>query len=58
MARGSIALIGLLLVLTMALVLVIAFLVTNWFGDSLDGTLARYRQRLRPRVARSECIRS
>jgi phosphatidylglycerophosphate synthase len=24
-------------------------LVVNWFGDSLDGTLARYRQRLRPR---------
>ena len=21
----------------------------NWFGDSLDGTLARYRNRLRPR---------
>ncbi len=21
----------------------------NWFGDSLDGTLARYRQKLRPR---------
>lgn len=29
--------------------LVIAFLAANWFGDSLDGTLARYRQRLRPR---------
>jgi phosphatidylglycerophosphate synthase len=29
--------------------LVIAFLVTNWVGDSLDGTLARYRQRQRPR---------
>jgi phosphatidylglycerophosphate synthase len=25
------------------------FLVTNWFGDSLDGTLARVRKRLRPR---------
>jgi len=25
------------------------FLVVNWFGDSLDGTLARYRNRLRPR---------
>ena len=25
------------------------FIVLNWFGDSLDGTLARYRQRLRPR---------
>ena len=24
-------------------------LVLNWFGDSLDGTLARYRNRLRPR---------
>jgi archaetidylinositol phosphate synthase len=26
-----------------------AALVVNWFGDSLDGTLARVRQRLRPR---------
>jgi phosphatidylglycerophosphate synthase len=25
------------------------FLVLNWFGDSLDGTLARFRQKLRPR---------
>ncbi|MBN8734516.1 MAG: CDP-alcohol phosphatidyltransferase family protein [Acidobacteria bacterium] len=33
----------------LGLLLVIAFLITNWFGDSLDGTLARYRQRLRPR---------
>jgi len=24
-------------------------LLLNWFGDSLDGTLARYRNRLRPR---------
>jgi phosphatidylglycerophosphate synthase len=32
-----------------ALHLVNLFLVTNWFGDSLDGTLARVRQRLRPR---------
>jgi len=24
-------------------------LVVNWFGDSLDGTLARYRQKQRPR---------
>src|SRR5258705_8095403 len=24
-------------------------LVANWLGDSLDGTLARYRQRTRPR---------
>ena len=26
-----------------------ALLVVNWFGDSLDGTLARYRNRCRPR---------
>ena len=26
-----------------------ALLVVNWFGDSLDGTLARYRDRCRPR---------
>lgn len=26
-----------------------AFLALNWFGDSLDGTLARYRNRQRPR---------
>jgi archaetidylinositol phosphate synthase len=25
------------------------FLILNWFGDSLDGTLARVRNRLRPR---------
>jgi archaetidylinositol phosphate synthase len=25
------------------------FLILNWFGDSLDGTLARVRKRLRPR---------
>ena len=25
------------------------FILTNWFGDSLDGTLARYRNRQRPR---------
>ena len=25
------------------------FIILNWFGDSLDGTLARVRQRLRPR---------
>ena len=31
------------------LILVIAFLVLNWFGDSLDGTLARVRNRQRPR---------
>ena len=31
------------------LVLVIVFFVLNWFGDSLDGTLARVRNRQRPR---------
>jgi archaetidylinositol phosphate synthase len=31
------------------LILVIACLFLNWFGDSLDGTLARVRQRQRPR---------
>jgi phosphatidylglycerophosphate synthase len=32
-----------------ALPLVILFLIVNWFGDSLDGTLARVRRRERPR---------
>src|SRR5664279_5043795 len=32
-----------------ALLLVILCLVLNWFGDSLDGTLARVRQQQRPR---------
>jgi len=32
-----------------ALIGVIAALAVNWFGDSLDGTLARVRHRLRPR---------
>ena len=32
-----------------ALALVIPLLVVNWFGDSLDGTLARVRHRERPR---------
>lgn len=32
-----------------ALVVGIAFLALNWLGDSLDGTLARYRNRQRPR---------
>ena len=27
----------------------IVFLILNWFGDSMDGTLARVRQRQRPR---------
>src|SRR5262245_11293728 len=31
------------------LVLVIVFLAFNWFGDSLDGTVARVRNRQRPR---------
>ncbi len=31
------------------LVLAILFFVLNWFGDSLDGTLARVRNRQRPR---------
>jgi phosphatidylglycerophosphate synthase len=32
-----------------ALVAVIVWLAVNWFGDSLDGTLARFRNRQRPR---------
>ena len=32
-----------------ALLLVVAGLAVNWFGDSLDGTLARVRDRQRPR---------
>jgi archaetidylinositol phosphate synthase len=32
-----------------ALLMVVVALVINWFGDSLDGTLARVRNRLRPR---------
>ena len=32
-----------------ALLLVIFWLAVNWFGDSLDGTLARVRNKLRPR---------
>jgi phosphatidylglycerophosphate synthase len=31
------------------LIVVIGMLVLNWFGDSTDGTLARVRQRQRPR---------
>ncbi len=31
------------------LLLACVFLVLNWFGDSLDGTVARYRNRQRPR---------
>lgn len=31
------------------LLLVIVCLIINWFGDSMDGTLARVRNRLRPR---------
>ena len=33
----------------LALLGVIGFLALNWLGDSLDGTLARVRNRLRPR---------
>jgi len=33
----------------LGLVLVVVCLAINWFGDSLDGTLARVRQRQRPR---------
>jgi len=33
----------------LALLAVIACLALNWLGDSLDGTLARFRQQLRPR---------
>lgn len=32
-----------------ALLLVLPFLALNWFGDSLDGTLARVRNKQRPR---------
>src|SRR5215469_13042171 len=32
-----------------SLVIVDLFIAINWFGDSLDGTLARYRNKLRPR---------
>src|SRR5581483_416797 len=31
------------------LLIAIAFLVLNWFGDSMDGTLARVRHQQRPR---------
>ncbi len=33
----------------LALVMVVVGLTVNWFGDSLDGTLARVRNKLRPR---------
>lgn len=39
----------LLVVSPLALLGVNLFLFLNWFGDSLDGTLARVRQRQRPR---------
>jgi archaetidylinositol phosphate synthase len=32
-----------------SLLIVDLFIAINWFGDSLDGTLARYRNKLRPR---------
>ncbi|MGH9717042.1 MAG: CDP-alcohol phosphatidyltransferase family protein [Candidatus Acidiferrales bacterium] len=31
------------------LLLVVVFIALNWLGDSLDGTLARHRDKLRPR---------
>jgi phosphatidylglycerophosphate synthase len=34
---------------SVGLPLVVVFLALNWFGDSLDGTLARVRNRQRPR---------
>lgn len=33
----------------LALLAVVVFLALNWFGDSLDGTVARVRNRQRPR---------
>jgi len=33
----------------LALLAVVLFLALNWFGDSLDGTLARYRHQQRPK---------
>jgi phosphatidylglycerophosphate synthase len=33
----------------LALLLVVVFLIVNWFGDSLDGTVARVRNRQRPK---------
>ena len=32
-----------------ALIAAVVFIALNWLGDSLDGTLTRYRMRLRPR---------
>jgi len=34
---------------SLALIAAVFFLTVNWFGDSLDGTLARFRNRQRPR---------
>ena len=54
-ALGFISLIGVGLSYTYArwsragLLLAIGFFILNWFGDSLDGTVARVRQRQRPR---------
>ena len=36
-------------VTSVGLVMVVCFLILNWFGDSLDGTLARVRDQQRPR---------
>ena len=49
---GAVALLGVGAAFWMggsALPLVVPLLVVNWFGDSLDGTLARVRHRERPR---------
>jgi phosphatidylglycerophosphate synthase len=54
-ALGAIAMVGVGAAFAMASVaswspaLVPVFLVVNWFGDSLDGTLARVRNRQRPK---------
>lgn len=54
-ALGAISMMGaglcyrLVAITPLALVGVNAFLFLNWFGDSLDGTLARVRERQRPR---------
>lgn len=51
-SAGAVALLGVGLCYWLggaALGLVIPLLVVNWFGDSLDGTLARVRNRQRPR---------
>lgn len=54
-ALGAVAMLGAGIALwlgpghPLALLAVIAFLAINWFGDSMDGTLARVRHQERPR---------